>query len=58
MALSLAEFKKHLDNTLRHRVWFLGGSVWGQKLDSMITVRLFQFGIFCDSKWIFMLHTA
>ena len=46
---SLTEFKKHLDNALRHRVWFLGGPVWSQELDSMILVGPFQLRIFCGS---------
>lgn len=30
----LLEFKKHLDNALRHTVWFLGGPEQSQKLDA------------------------
>ena len=45
----LPEFKEHLDTSLRHRVWFLGGPVWSQELDSMILVGPFQLKIFYDS---------
>lgn len=48
-ALSLLYFKKHLDNTLIHRVWFLGGPVQSQDLD-VILVGPFHLKIFCDSK--------
>ena len=48
MALSLPEFKKRLDNALRHRVWFLGDPVWSQELDLMILVGPFQLKIFYD----------
>ena len=40
----LQKFKKGLDNTLRHRVWIWGSSVWNQELDSVIFVSLFQLG--------------
>jgi len=43
-ALSLMEFKKHLDNTLRHMVWFLGGPLGTQELDFMIFTGPFQLG--------------
>lgn len=49
IALSVMEFEKRPDNTLRHTVWFLGGLVWSQELDSMIVMDPFQFRIFCDS---------
>jgi len=29
--LALLSSKKHLDNTLRNKVWILGGPVWSQK---------------------------
>jgi len=45
----LMEFKKHLNNALRHRVWTLGGPVWSQELDWMILMGPFQLGIFYDS---------
>ena len=41
------EFKKHLDNALRHMVRFLGGPVWSQELDLIILMSPFQLGIFC-----------
>ena len=44
------ELRKCLDNTIRQRVWMLGGAMWRQGLDSMILVDLFQLGMFCDSK--------
>ena len=36
---------------LRHTVWSLGGPVWSQKLDSMISTGPFQLGLFCDSMY-------
>lgn len=30
------EFKECLDSALTHTVWFLGGSVWRQDLDSVV----------------------
>ena len=45
----LTELKEHLDITLRHRVWSLGGAVWGQELDSMILMGPIQVEIFYDS---------
>lgn len=42
MTLNLLEFKKHLENALRHRVRFLGAPVWSQELESMILMGLFQ----------------
>ena len=45
----LLDFKKHLENTLSHMIWFLGGSVWSQELDSMILLVPLQLGIFYDS---------
>lgn len=30
-------------------VWFLGGSIWSQELESIILMDLFQLEIFCDS---------
>ena len=47
--LKLPELEEHLDTALRHRVWILDGAVWSQRLNSMISVGLFQFGIFYDS---------
>ena len=32
------EFKEHLDNALRHRVWILGGPLQSQELGLMILV--------------------
>jgi len=43
------EFKDCLDTVLSHMVWFWGGPVWNQKLDSMILMGPFQHRIFCDS---------
>lgn len=43
------DFRKGLDNTLRCRVWIVGGPVLNQELDMMILVGLFQLVIFCDS---------
>ena len=40
--LKRLEFKKHLDNGLRHWVWILGGLLWSQELESMVLVGLFQ----------------
>lgn len=40
MALSLTEFKKSLDNALRHVVCFLGGPVQTQELYLKILVSL------------------
>lgn len=34
----LPEFKRSLDNALRHRVRFWGSPIWSQELDSMILV--------------------
>lgn len=48
MAPRLTESKKYLDSTRRHRVGFLGCSVQGQELDSMILVGPFQLSLFCD----------
>lgn len=45
-ALSLLEFKKHVDNALRHRVRFLAVPLWSQELDSLIFVDSFRFRIF------------
>jgi len=45
-ALSLSEFRRHLDNALRHRVWFLGGPVRSQEMDSMILMGPFQLRIY------------
>ena len=44
----LPEFWKHLDNALKHMVWFLSGSVWSQKLALMILMAPVQLGIFYD----------
>jgi len=49
MAPSLMELKKRVDNSLRHRVWILGGPLWSQGLDSVILVGPFKPGVFCDS---------
>lgn len=42
------QFKKGLNNTLRHRMGFLGSSVQGQELDLKILMRPLQFNIFYD----------
>lgn len=50
MVPSLLQFKKYLDNTLRHLVtWsdFLGGPVGTQELDSILMGPWVR--IFCDS---------
>ena len=44
----LPEFKEHLDSALRHRVWFLCGTVQSQELDSMICVGPLQLRSRCD----------
>lgn len=50
MAPSLPEFKKCSDNDLRSTVSFIWDSLaQSQKLDSMILMDPFQFGIFYDS---------
>lgn len=41
--------KKHLNDILRHLVWFLGRPTWSQKPDSVIPMGLFQLGMFDDS---------
>lgn len=43
--------KKHLDNTLRHVIWFLCGHVQNRELDLMSLVDPFQLGKFCNSKY-------
>lgn len=48
-AFSLPKLNKHLDNILRHMVWFLGGAMWSQGLDSIILMGPFQLKIFYDS---------
>lgn len=48
-ASEMLKLRKHLDITLRHRVWILGGAVWSQGLDLMILVGLFQLRISYDS---------
>lgn len=48
-ATRLMEYQEHLNNSLRHRVRFLGCSVQGQGLDSMILERPFQLSICWDS---------
>lgn len=45
----LPELKKHLDATLRHRVWVSGGTVWSQELALVILAGPFQLRTFCDS---------
>jgi len=49
------EFKEHLDSTLRHRVWILGGPMWSQELNSAMLVDPFQLRIFYDSqlRWFY-----
>ena len=42
-------FEEHLDNTLRRRVWILGGPVQSQQLDSVSLMVPFQLRIFYDS---------
>jgi len=44
--LELLQFKGCLDTALRQTIWFLGGSVCSQELDSMIFVGSFQFRTF------------
>lgn len=39
---NLLEFKEHLNNTHRCRVWILGGTAWGHKLDFMTLMVPFQ----------------
>jgi len=51
----LTEFQKHLDNTLTY-IWFWGGPMWSQELDSMILVGPFQLGIFYDSTFSYRFH--
>ena len=53
-SFKLLEFKECLDNVLGHRVWILGGAVWGQGLDLEVLVSPFQPGIFCDSMILFL----
>ena len=36
MAPSLPEFEEYIGNSLRHIVYFLGGPVWSQELDSVV----------------------
>jgi len=52
---SVPQFKECLNNALRHRVYILGGRVWGQELYSVILPYecLPTQGIlwFCDSRW-------
>lgn len=43
--LKLLEFKKHLNSSLRHRVWFSGGLAWSQELDLVILVGPCQLGL-------------
>ena len=43
---TLQEF---MDNTMRHRVWILGGPVWSQELESVVLVGPFQLRIFYGS---------
>ena len=45
----LLEFMEHLDTTLSHTVWILGGAVWSWGLDLMIFVGPFQMGVFYGS---------
>lgn len=45
MALS---FRKHVGSALSHVIWFFGGRVWNQGLDSVILMGPFQFGMFYD----------
>ena len=48
----LLEFMKRLDNALSHTVWFLGGPVWSQELDSMILTDPLQLRIFHDTMFL------
>lgn len=50
MAPNLLELKKHLDNALKHMVYFLGSPVWSPELDLIITASPLQLGLFYDSK--------
>lgn len=45
-ALSLPEFKKHMDKALRHVVWFSDGTVQSQELELIILMSPFQLKIF------------
>lgn len=45
----LPQLREHLDNILRNTGWVLGGTVWSQKLNSVIPVNPFQTGVFYDS---------
>ena len=49
IAPSLPEFKKCVGSGFRHMVWFLGGPVWNQELDSVILMGPFQLRIFYGS---------
>lgn len=53
----LTEPKKHLENTLRHRVGLLGRPVQGQQLDLMILVGPIQLRICYDPMIIWLLGT-
>ena len=44
------ELKKHLDNTLGHRVWFLWCPVQGQELDSMTLKGVCWLSIFLQAR--------
>lgn len=55
----LLELKEHLDSSLRHLVWCLGGAVWSRELDSMILVGPFQLGMYYDSlNWVLRLQVT
>ena len=53
VALNLPEFNKHLDNSLRHMVWYLGSLVWRQELNSVILMCPFCLGAFCFPMIVF-----
>jgi len=48
-AIALVYVVNALSELWLHMVWFLGGPVWNQGLDSMILMGPFQPGIFCYS---------
>ena len=49
----LPEFKEHLDDALRHMVWFLGGSLWSQEMDWLNDpYGPFQLKILCDGVFV------
>lgn len=49
MLPSPSEFKKYLDNTPRHLVWFSRYTEEDKELNSMIMISPIQFSLFCNS---------